>query len=410
MLKTIPTHQVIIGMHIHALNGAWVDHPFWKTSFVLSDIQDLKKLRSSVIKEVVIDISKGLDVPEPSTVLAKEEQVSIEVPNNPTVKDEKSPAKVGKTTIAQELQEASRIINASKRAVAAMFNDARLGRIVNTEASMFIVEEVAASIDRNEGALISLVRLKTKDDYTYMHSVAVCAMMTALAKELKLGEKEIRQAGLAGLLHDIGKALVPLEILNKPGALTDQEFVKVKMHPEEGHKLLMKAGIVGSVTLDVCLHHHEKIDGSGYPNRLKGDQISLFAKMGAVCDVYDAVTSDRPYKLGWEPGMSLQRMAQWKHHFDGTLFKAFVKSVGIYPVGSVVLLKSGRLAVVIDQSAKSLLQPIVKVFFSTKSKARIQVEVVDLSKPSAMDEIIGHESARTWGIHDVHELWTPSDV
>ncbi|OYZ01096.1 MAG: phosphodiesterase, partial [Methylophilales bacterium 16-45-7] len=100
MLKTIPTHQVIIGMHIHALNGAWVDHPFWKTSFVLSDIQDLKKLRSSVIKEVVIDISKGLDVPEPSTVLAKEEQVSIEVPNNPTVKDEKSPAKVGKTTIA----------------------------------------------------------------------------------------------------------------------------------------------------------------------------------------------------------------------------------------------------------------------------------------------------------------------
>lgn len=211
-------------------------------------------------------------------------------------------------------------------------------------------------------------------------------------------------------MHDIGKAAVSLDILNKPGALTDQEFSMIKLHPEKGHELLLKASIDDPVTLDVCLHHHEKIDGTGYPKRLKGDQISVFAKMGAVCDVYDAVTSNRPYKVGWEPGMSLQRMAQWKNHFDETVFKAFVKSVGIYPTGSVVLLKSGRLAVVIDQSTKSLLQPIVKVFFSTKSKSRIQVETIDLSKPSAMDEIIGHESAHTWGIHDVHELWTPKDV
>lgn len=275
---------------------------------------------------------------------------------------------------------------------------------------MPLVEEISASIKRNEGALISLVRLKNQDDYTYMHSVAVCAMMTALAKELGLGDAEIRQAGLAGLMHDIGKAAVSLDILNKPGALTDQEFAKVKLHPEEGYALLLKAGIDDPVTLDVCLHHHEKVDGSGYPKQLKGDQISLLAKMGAVCDVYDAVTSNRPYKDGWEPGVSLQRMAQWKNHFDQTVFKAFVKSVGIYPIGSVVLLKSGRLAVVIDQSTKTLLQPVVKVFFSTKSRARIQVEVVDLSKPSAMDEIVGHESAHSWGIHDVHELWTPKDV
>ncbi len=281
---------------------------------------------------------------------------------------------------------------------------------MNAEAVMPLVDEISASINRNEGALISLVRLKSKDDYTYMHSVAVCAMMTALAKELGLNEKEIRQAGLAGLMHDIGKAAVSLDILNKPGALTDQEFSMIKLHPEKGHELLLKASIDDPVTLDVCLHHHEKIDGTGYPKRLKGDQISVFAKMGAVCDVYDAVTSNRPYKVGWEPGMSLQRMAQWKNHFDETVFKAFVKSVGIYPTGSVVLLKSGRLAVVIDQSTKSLLQPIVKVFFSTKSKSRIQVETIDLSKPSAMDEIIGHESAHTWGIHDVHELWTPKDV
>jgi putative nucleotidyltransferase with HDIG domain len=410
MLKTIPTHQVVIGMHIHALKGAWVDHPFWKTRFVLDDIQDLKKLQTSIIKEVVIDTEKGLDVPAVSLNTGLEaEQVRTQDALS-TRQAEAEPQVVEKTSMAQELEQASRIIKESKRAVASMFKDARLGKVVNAEAVMPLVDEISASINRNEGALISLVRLKSKDDYTYMHSVAVCAMMTALAKELGLNEKEIRQAGLAGLMHDIGKAAVSLDILNKPGALTDQEFSMIKLHPEKGHELLLKASIDDPVTLDVCLHHHEKIDGTGYPKRLKGDQISVFAKMGAVCDVYDAVTSNRPYKVGWEPGMSLQRMAQWKNHFDQTVFKAFVKSVGIYPIGSVVLLKSGRLAVVIDQSPKTLLQPIVKVFFSTKSKARIQVEVVDLSKPSAMDEIVGHESAHTWGIHDVHELWTPSDV
>jgi HD-GYP domain-containing protein (c-di-GMP phosphodiesterase class II) len=410
MLKTIPTQRVIIGMYIHALKGAWVDHPFWKSRFVLDDVQDLKKLQSSIVKEVVIDTAKGLDLPAAKVEI----QADIEAVESNLAQETQpemiTPVTLEKTSTAQELREASRIIKASKRAVASMFKDARLGKVVNTEAVMPIVEEISASIKRNEGALISLVRLKTQDDYTYMHSVAVCAMMAALAKELGLGETEIRQAGLAGLMHDIGKAAVSLDILNKPGALTDQEFAKVKLHPEEGYALLLKASIDDPVTLDVCLHHHEKIDGSGYPKRLKGDQISVFAKMGAVCDVYDAVTSNRPYKDGWEPGVSLQRMAQWKNHFDQTVFKAFVKSVGIYPIGSVVLLKSGRLAVVIDQSTKSLLQPIVKVFFSTKSRARIQVEVVDLSKPSAMDEIVGHESAHSWGIHDVHELWTPKDV
>lgn len=125
--------------------------------------------------------------------------------------------------------------------------------------------------------------------------------------------------------------------------------------------------------------------------RLSWDQISLFARMGAVADVYDAIKSGRPYKKGWAPGVSLQRMAGWKGHFDEDVFKAFVKCVGIYPVGSAVLLKSGRSAVVIDQSPKSLLTPIVNVFFSTKSGLRLPVEVIDLSKPNVNDKIVGHE-------------------
>jgi len=404
MLKTIPTHQVTLGMHIHALNGAWIDHPFWKSKFVLNDPEDLKKLRASSIKEVVIDIAKGLDVkvseftPTASTQPA---EVTAEQPKAP--EEKKTLVRV---SAAEEQVRAKKILQESKKAVTTMLNDVRMGKAVNPGTATALVEEIASSVSRNESALISLVRLKTKDDYTYMHSVAVCALMIALAKELNLNETETKQAGMAGLLHDVGKAGIPLEVLNKPGALTDDEFTLVKLHPERGHAMLMQANILDDVVLDVCLHHHEKVNGSGYPHKLAADQISLFAKMGAVCDVYDAVTSNRPYKAGWEPGVSLHRMAQWEGHFDDTVFKAFVRSIGIYPIGSMVKLKSGRLAVVIDQNEKSLLTPLVKVFFSTKSKTRIPVETLDLSKPSANDSIASHEDPVTWGIHNMQEIWT----
>ena len=398
MLKTIPTDKVTLGMHIHALNGAWIDHPFWKTKFVLDDIADLNKLKASLVKEVVIDISKGNDIqPEQATKVAPE--AAPETPE-PAVKPV-----VKKVSAVEERTQAKKIIQDSKKAITSMFNDARLGKAVNAEAAGSLVTEITASVSRNQNALISLVRLKTKDDYTYMHSVAVCAFMIALAKELGLNETETKQAGMAGLLHDIGKAGISLDVLNKPGALTDEEFDLVKKHPEQGHAMLIQAQILDEVVLDVCLHHHEKINGAGYPHKLAGDTISLFAKMGAVCDVYDAVTSNRPYKAGWEPGISLQRMAQWEGHFEPDVFKAFVRSIGIYPIGSMVKLKSGRLAVVIDQNEKSLLAPMVKVFFSTKSKMRIPTEILDLSKPSANDSIASHEDPATWGIENTQDIW-----
>lgn len=405
MLKVVSTKQVRLGMFIQELKGAWIDHPFWKKAFKLDDPSDLKKLQVSVIKEVVIDTSKGLDVVELEVAIEPPVLPENEVPPaiNPHPNPMQKPARV---SAAVEYEQAKRVINASKKAVASMFNDARMGKAVDAEGAMQLVDDITASVDRNLGALISLVRLKNKDEYTYMHSVAVCALMVALAKELNLSEAQIKQAGLAGLLHDLGKAGIPMDVLNKPGALTDEEFKLVKLHPERGHELLLQAGIVDEVVLDVCLHHHEKVNGTGYPYKLQANEISLFAKMGAVCDVYDAITSNRPYKEGWEPGVSLQRMAQWEGHFDDAIFKAFVKSVGIYPVGSMVKLNSGRLAVVIDQSPKSLLTPLVKVFFSTKSKSRIKIELVDLSKSHEQDAILGHENPAAWGINDVHEIWS----
>lgn len=402
MLKLISTKQVRLGMFIHALQGAWIDHPFWKNAFKLEDSADLKKLQASAIKEVVIDISKGLDVAAEEVLIDKLLPVAEEVALQEVTPKQKS------VRVSAELErhQAKKVISRSKKAVVSMFNEARMGRAVNPEAVMQVVDDIAASVFRNEGALVSLLRLKNKDEYTYMHSVAVCAMMISLAKELSLSESEIKQVGMAGLLHDLGKSAISMDVLNKPGALTENEFALVKLHPERGHALLLMAGITDEVILDVCIHHHEKVGGAGYPHQLKGNEISLYAKMGAVCDVYDAITSNRPYKAGWEPGISLQRMAQWAGHFDELIFKAFVKSMGIYPIGSMVKLKSGRLAVVTDQSPKSLLTPIVKVFFSTKLKARIPIEVLDLSSSAEQDSIVGHEDPRIWGVNDIDKIWS----
>jgi len=239
--------------------------------------------------------------------------------------------------------------------------------------------------------------------------VAVCALMVALARQLNLNDDDTREAGLAGLVHDLGKAQMPLEVLNKPGALTPAEYAIMKGHPEAGHRMLVEGNGVGPIPLDVCLHHHEKINGKGYPHGLQGDAISLYAKMGAVCDVYDAITSNRPYKSGWDPAESIQKMAQWAKdgQFDERIFQAFVKSIGIYPTGSLVKLKSGRLGVVVEQGSQSLLSPIVRAFFSTKSNEPITPVLLDMGDATVGDQIASRESPATWGIKNIDQFWMP---
>ena len=405
MLKKISVNQLVVGMHLKEFCGSWMEHPFWRTAFVITDPKDIESILASSIKEVWIDSSKGLDIAQGETaVLEAETEAQVDAEINLAAIEKRGIAPVSSTV---EFARATKICAQSKRAVTSMFQEARMGQAVNTAAAQKLVEEISDSISRNPGALISLARLKTADDYTYMHSVAVCALMIALSKQLGLNEPQTRSAGIAGLLHDLGKALMPMEVLNKPGKLTDEEFAIIKKHPEEGHKLLLSSTGADEIALDVVLHHHEKTDGSGYPKRLKDGDISLFAKMGAVCDVYDAITSNRPYKAGWDPAESLRKMAEWTNgHFDPTVFQAFVKSVGIYPIGSLVKLNSGRLGIVIEQSEKSLLTPHVKVFYSTRSKARIKPEILDLSRPDNPEKIASREDPAKWNFPDLNELWS----
>jgi len=404
MLKCIAVADLRVGMFIHEFCGAWMDHPFWKSKFLLKTEKDLQRIRASSITELWIDTSKGLDV-ESGVASVSPEQAAEEVEQQLQALVDSRPLPRA-SGLDDELRRAAKLCARSKEAVISMFNDVRMGQALQFEQADALVTEISDSVMRHPNALISLARLKNADEYTYMHSVAVCALMIALARQLGLVESQVREAGLAGLLHDIGKMAIPNEVLNKPGKLSDAEFVVVRDHPLAGAQMLRDSQQVSDVVLDVCLHHHEKFDGTGYPHRLAGEQISLFARMGTVCDVYDAITSNRPYKAGWDPAESIRKMAEWKGHFDPVVFQAFIKTVGIYPTGSLVRLQSGRIGVVLEQQASSLLTPKVRVFFSAKSKTPIPLEVVDLAKLAGRERIIGRESAEDWGFRDIDQLWT----
>jgi putative nucleotidyltransferase with HDIG domain len=395
MLKRIYVADLRIGMYVQEFCASWKETPFWRTSLMIDSPKTLTHIQTSDVKEVWIDPSKGLDI-EDAEPDAEEETPDNEIQSHSIT--------VRRASFDDEIEHAKKLCAKGKAAVSTMFQEARMGQAVSTANAYSLVEEISSSVMRNPDALISLARLKNKDDYTYMHSVAVCALMIALAQKLKLDDKQTKDAGMAGLLHDIGKMMVSQEILDKPGKLTDEEFSAVKEHPAEGHQLLMEVDGITEGALDVCLHHHERFDGNGYPHQLKGEEISLFARMGAVCDVYDAITSDRSYKSGWDPSESLRRMAEWSgSHFDATIFQAFVKCIGIYPTGTLVRLKSGRVGVVIEQSDNSLLSPRIKVFFSIKSNAYVSPEIIDLGKLD--DKIMGLEDAQKLGLKNVNAMW-----
>ncbi|MBA5690353.1 HD-GYP domain-containing protein [Rugamonas apoptosis] len=384
-LKKIQVIDLRLGMFLHAFDSSWLSTPFWRSKFLLDDPAVLKQAHDSGITTCWIDLARGDDEAPPA-------------PPAPPPAPEPTP-------FERELQQAAALCAQAREATRSMFREARLGNAIDVGQCTDLVDELARSVTRNPGALISLARLKNKDDYTYMHSVAVCALMIGLGQHLGLDEAACREAGLAGLLHDLGKAGIPLEILNKPGKLTDEEFAAMRSHPRHGYDLLREGGAVSAGVGDVCLHHHEKMDGSGYPDRLPGSDISLLARMGAVCDVYDAITSNRPYKAGWDPSESVARMLEWQGHFDPVVLAAFVKLLGIYPVGTLVRLNSQRLAIVTEQNSGALTKPIVKAFYSLRTKSRIEPVRIDLSLATAKDAISGREPREQWAFDDLEQIW-----
>ncbi len=393
MLKKILMSQVRIGMFVDSVEGSYLSHTLWKSRFLITDEKTRARVLSCGAEELWIDVGQGDDVAQPE---AHAPVVTLVPPlAEPVVRK----------SMADELQNASYVLKRSKEAVTSMFAEARMGNVINTSECGSIVNDVVASVNSNGEALISLCRLKTADQYTYMHSVSVCALMVSLGKQLRLDEATCRDAGMAGLLHDIGKAVMPQEIINKPGKLTDEEFTIIKSHPVKGHEMLLASGVDNERVLDVCRHHHERMDGKGYPDKLAADKISLIACMGAICDVYDAVTSNRPYKAGWDPADSIAQMASWQGHFDPVILQTFVKAIGIYPTGSLVRMASGKLGVVVEQNQKKLTAPKVKLFFSTKSGLPLEPKLIDLMDPQVRDKIVAREPPENWSFDYLNDLW-----
>jgi HD-GYP domain-containing protein (c-di-GMP phosphodiesterase class II) len=389
MLKKIRVDQLQTGMYVHALCGAWLSHDFWRTSFLIDKPEILDKLQSSPIQEVWIDPARGCDLDSPQAPAALTAFTGDTTPSE----------------LAPELQRAADICAQGRDAVMHMFSEARMGNALDIQTASNLVQAICSSIERHPDALISVARLKTADNYTYMHSVAVCGLMVALAKKLGHSPAQITQAGLAGLLHDMGKAYSNLDILNKPGALTDTEFKHMKQHPVHGY-LLLKETIEDSAVLDACLHHHERLDGTGYPHGLPCEEIAHLTRMTSICDIYDAITSDRPYKRGWSPGVALQRMSQWCNtHLDAQIFEVFVQTIGLYPMGSLVRLESGLLGVVCAPAQNSLSAPQVAAFYHIGLRRMLRpAKLLDLEKlPN--ERIVAGEDPAKWPFKNLESLW-----
>lgn len=397
MLKKVATSQLSVGMFIHDLDCGWMAHPFLRNRFALASDEEIHKIAAAGICMVTIDCARGPDVQDAPSAAEAAAAIDAEVVALAT-----APVQAPRVSVADEFERAVAIRRHAVALVKTVMQDARLGNAVALGEVAAMIEDITASILRNASALLSLTAIKNKDDYTFLHSVSVCTLLVAFGRSRKMDANTVYQAGIGGLLHDTGKALIPDHILNKPGRLTEEEFAVVKRHPQDGYDILMRTPEIGAIPLDITLHHHERLDGSGYPEAQAAPQISELAQMAAIVDVYDAITADRCYHKGIPAAEALRKIFEWsRFHFNPTLTQEFMRCVGIYPVGTLVLLESGRLGVVVEPHETSLLTPKVNVFYSTKSNTYIKPQTVDLARGLGFgggDKIVRHEAPEKWNV------------
>ncbi|MBI2400891.1 MAG: HD-GYP domain-containing protein, partial [Deltaproteobacteria bacterium] len=285
----------------------------------------------------------GLCAPAEQKALEEECPAIIERCEEARPQDKLPPTEV---SFDEEFREAQRLRGEAELLVREFLQNARLGKDVDTGKVTGTVGRMVDSVFRNQDALTSLARLKSFDDYTFAHCVNVCILSLALGRQMGLERADLEDLGTGAILHDIGKMLVPDKVLNKPGKLTDEEFAIMKTHAELGGDMLSGAKINEAAML-VALQHHERYDGSGYYKGLAKSEIHIFARIAAVADVYDAMTSKRVYQPGMVPEEALKRLYLMRGtHFQPEIVETLIKCLGIYPIGTFVELNTGELAIV----------------------------------------------------------------
>lgn len=401
MIKQIRTDQLQPGMYIHDLNCGWLDHPFVSNAFYVRDRATCDKIVNLGIRELYIDTLKGADV----FTARPQAEVNADLERRLQEIARKQPDKAVVVELRDEAARARRLHGEASKLARLVLDDVRLGQPIRIERIDPLVDNMVDSLFRHQDALLPMARLKDLDDYNFEHSVGVAALLIAFGRAMKLPRDDIRQRAIGGLLHDIGKGQVPEAILNKPSRLTDDEYARMQSHVNESLRLIDGVPGVGPIARQVVAEHHERIDGSGYPNRLQGKEISLYGQMAAIVDVYDAITSDKVYNRGMPPTQAMKKLLEWsKHHFDPQLVQTFIRAVGIYPTGALVRLESNRMGVVVEQNEGKLLEPVVRVFYHAGQQHYVPPEIVDLAK--VQDRIASCESYEKWKI-DPHQ-WLPA--
>lgn len=250
-------------------------------------------------------------------------------------------------------------------------NDVRLGKSISYADAQPLIDQFIESTYRNTTAAATMTKLRKFDEYTYTHCINVAILAIVLGRHLNRGVNELRLLGIAGLFHDVGKAKVPEEILNKPGKLTDAEFEIMKTHTDEGYKLLKEQNNMPREVLLAALEHHERQNGQGYPQGLQGKNVHVISRFISVVDVYDALTSKRVYKDAIPPIRALGLMYQWRlSDFYPNSVEHFIKCIGVYPVGSFVKLSTGEYGIVTNVTPGHPLHPEVKVILNTNMMPR----------------------------------------
>ncbi|MBI4699339.1 MAG: HD-GYP domain-containing protein [Nitrospirae bacterium] len=397
MVKKIKIEQLKPNMYICDFDCGWMQHPFLSNNVKVEDEKIIEKIRRVGIREVYIDTEQGLDVADAPTKEEVKKRIQTEIQEVADV-----PLMVkDRISVREEIDNAREIKKEAKQVVHNIMEDARLGKQVDVEKVNHIVGKMAGSIFRNKDALLLLGRMKKTDEYTFLHSLNVCVLMLSFGRYLGLDQQVIHEIGVGGMLHDIGKMKVPIEILTKRGQLTNEEYEEIKKHVEHGRLLLEKSPGIANISVLVTAQHHERADGSGYPNGLKGDDISRYGQMASIADVYDAITSNRCYKNAMEPTGALSKLYEWSDfHFNRDLVQHFIRCVGIYPIGALVRLESGLLGVVIAHGDKPV-NPVLRIVYNTKKECFIMPFVCDIShqgngdKP---DRIVAYELPKNWNI------------